>query len=209
MTWPARAWAALLDLPDPERRGDRRIRDAIRALEAAGLVRAAREPGRPLELALRRDDGSDEPYTNPGREARVAKEAGAFDRSELFVQLPPTFWTRGWALVLSGPGVAMLLVMLMLTQNGAKQGVWISPSQARARFGLSEDTWTKGVVELRQHGILEIRKKPVSEDFAWRRVRNTYTLVAARMDENPASLERRRTPKARRTKRGAQAQTKR
>jgi hypothetical protein len=208
VTWPARAWAALLDLPDPERRGDRRIREATRALEAAGLVHATREPGRPLELTLRRDDGTEEPYTNPGHEARVAKKAGAFDRSELFVQLPPAYWTRGWALVLSAPGVAMLLVMLMLTQNGSKEGVWISPSQARSRFGLSEDTWTRGVVELRRHGILETRRKPVSEDFGWRRVRNTYTLITARLDEDPASRVRRRT-KPRRTKRASPARTKR
>ena len=35
-TWPARTWAALLDLPDPEHRGDRRIRDAIRRSNAPG-----------------------------------------------------------------------------------------------------------------------------------------------------------------------------
>lgn len=56
----------------------------------------------------------------------------------MFVQLPPAFWTQGWAIVLSAPGLAMLLVMLVLTENGSREGEWISPSQARSRFALSE-----------------------------------------------------------------------
>jgi hypothetical protein len=187
--WPARTWAALLDLPDPEQRGDRRIRDAIRALERAELLVADRQPGRPIRLILRRDDGTGEPYTNPGQAARATKEAGAFDPTDLYVQLPSAFWTAGWAIVLSTPGLAMLLVMLMLTSNGAEERVWINPSQARARFGLSEDSWSRGVAELRRHRILEIQKKPVSEDFGWRRIRNTYTLKPTRLEESPGEPE--------------------
>lgn len=184
--WPARAWAELLDLPDPEGRGDRRIRDAIRALENAGLVTASRRPGEPIELELRREDATDDPYRHPGQVAREADEAGEeLDRSDWFVQLPPAFWTQGWAIVLSGPGLAMLLVLLVLTQNGARTGEWISPGHARSRFALSDDTWTRGVAELRRHGVLETRKKPVSQDFGWRRVRNTYTLRTSRLNEDP------------------------
>lgn len=185
-TWPARAWAELLDLPDPDGRGDRRIRDAVRALEHAGLLTAKRRPGQPMELALLREDGTGTPYTNPGEVARAAKESGAeFDRRDLFVQLPATFWTRGWAIVLSAPGLAMLLVMLVLTENGERQGQWISPIQARSRFGISEDTWSRGVAELRGHGLVETRRKPVSQDFGWRRVRNTYTVNVGRLQEDP------------------------
>jgi hypothetical protein len=184
--WPARAWAELLDLPDPEGRGDRRIRDAIRALESAELLTANRRPGEPIELELRREDGTGAPYRHPGQVAREAKEAEQeLDRSDWFVQLPPAFWTQGWAIVLSGPGLAMLLVLLGLTQNGARRGEWISPSQARSRFALSDDTWTRGVAELRRHGLLETRKKTVSQDFGWRRVRNTYTLRTSRLNEDP------------------------
>jgi hypothetical protein len=186
VTWPARAWAELLDLPDPEGRGDRRIRDAIRVLESAGLLAANRRPGEPIELELRREDGTRVQYTHPGQVARDAKQAGRqVDRTDWFVQLPPVFWTRGWAIVLSGPGLAMLLVLLVLTENGSREGEWISPGQARSRFALSEDTWTRGVAELRRHGLLETRKKPVSQDFGWRRVRNTYTLRTSRLDEDP------------------------
>jgi hypothetical protein len=160
-------------------------RDAIRVLERTALLVAKREPGRPIQLVLRRDYGSGAPYTNPGQAARAAKEAGAFDSTDLYVQLPCDFWTRGWAIVLSAPGLAMLLVMLMLTSNGTEERVWINPGQARARFGLSEDTWSRTVAELRRYGVLEIQKKPVSEDFGWRRTRNTYTLAPTRLDEPP------------------------
>jgi hypothetical protein len=187
-TWPARAWAELLDLPDPEGHGDRRIRDAIRALERAQLLKATREPGRPIMLTLLRDDGTANPYVHPGEVASAAKKQGAVDLSGLYVQLPPGFWTKGWAITLSGPGTVMLLVMQVLTKNGLRKGQWISPKQARSRFGLSEDTWTRGVAELRRHGLLETRKKPVSEDFGWRRVRNTYTLNCARLDTGPDGL---------------------
>jgi hypothetical protein len=185
VSWPARTWAALLDLPDPENRGDRRIRDAIRALERARLVTAKRAPGRPIELVLRRDDGTDRPYIHPGKVARATKQDGAFDPSELYVQIPPGFWTRGWAISLSAPGIAMLLVMLVLTNNAGERRVWIDPAQARRRFGLSEDSWARGVAELGLHGLLEIRKQPVGEDFGWRRVRNTYSLRVAGLDEDP------------------------
>jgi hypothetical protein len=184
-TWPARTWAALLDLPDPEHHGDRRIRDAIKALERARLLTAVREPGRPIQIVLRRDDGSDQVYTHPGEAASAAKAQGCFDRSELYVQLPPTLWTNGWAAIMTAPGLAMLLVMLLLTRNASEQGIWINPSQARARFGLSADTWTRGVAELRHYDLLAISKRPVSEDFGWRRVRNTYTLRLDRLDETP------------------------
>jgi hypothetical protein len=185
VTWPARAWAELLDLPDPEHRGDRRIRDAIRSLERSGLVSTQRKPGQPITLTLQSDDGSREPYQHPGEAARTTKERGELDPKDLYVQLPSEFWTKGWALVLSGPGLAMLLVMLMLTQNGSLTGVWVSPQHARARFGISEDTWTRGVAELQELSVLEIRRRPVSEDFGWRRLRNTYKLNIARLSEKP------------------------
>lgn len=186
VSWPARAWAELLDLPNPERLGDRRVRSAFRSLQSAGLLGALSRPGRPSSLTLLRDDGSRAPYIHPGEEAQQAKSAGVFSEEHVYVQLPATFWTQGWALVLDGPGLAMLLIMLVLTHNGDRADQWVSPAQARSRFGVSEDTWGKGVAELRDHRLLRVRKRPVSEDFGWRRVRNTYTLDVGRLGTPPA-----------------------
>src|SRR5712692_936189 len=73
--YPARAWAALLDLPDPEGKGQRRIRDAIRWLEDEEFVRTAREPGKPMALQLLCDDGSGKAYTDPAGAARRKKSS--------------------------------------------------------------------------------------------------------------------------------------
>lgn len=50
-------------------------------------------------------------------------------------------------------------------------------------YGLTGDR--RGVAELRNYDLLAISKRPVSEDFGWRRVRNTYTLRLDRLDETP------------------------
>lgn len=173
--FPARSWAELLDLPDPERKGDRRIRDGIDWLAAHEFIRVERQPGRPATLYLQREDGSGEPYTVLGATEKD-KKTGKFPETDIYVSLPPTFWTSGWAAGLSGAGTAILLVMLVLTRAWQGEPFWISPGEARRKFHLSEDTWTKGVRELCDLGLLHVGRKPVSEEFGWRRVRNLYSL---------------------------------
>lgn len=174
--WPARAWAALLDLDDPELHGQRRVRDAIRWLEQEGFLRTERQPGRPMVLQLLLEDGSGKDYFDPAPPAKKKKESKeAWLGSDLYIQLPASFWTEGWAARLTGRALAMLLVLREVTFSGDWR--WVSPSQARQRYGLSEDTWSKGVAELKANKIIEIRKKAVGEEvFDFRRVRNTYKL---------------------------------
>jgi len=176
--YPARAWAALLDLEDPEGNGQRRIRDAIKWLDDQQLVRIERTPGQPMVLQLRREDGSGKGYTDPADAAR--RKRGNKEKitgHDLFVQLPATFWTDGWLASLSGRAIAMLLALSEVTFSATREFPWVSPARARARFGLSEDTWSKGITELKSRKIIEIRKQPVGEDdFDFHRVRNTYKL---------------------------------
>src|SRR5438105_14580965 len=56
--WPARAWAQMLDLPDPEGKGQRRIQEAIHWLEGKALIRAERQPGKPMSLQLMLEERS-------------------------------------------------------------------------------------------------------------------------------------------------------
>lgn len=174
--YPARSWAALLDLDDPEGHGQRRVRDAIQWLEREGFVRTDRQPGKPMALQLLLEDGLGKEYVDPAESAKKKKDSKeGLQRSDLYVLLPASFWTEGWAATLSARALAMLLVLREVTFSG--EWKWVSPAQARHRYGLSEDTWSKGVAELRAHKIIEIRKRPVSEDdFEFRRVRNTYKL---------------------------------
>ncbi len=174
VSFPARAWAELLDLPDPAGRGERRVRDAIDWLEKRRFIHVERNSGRPPRIFLLREDGSGEPYSIPGK-AEHGKD-GKFPSEHLYKTLPPTFWTAGWGVVLSGAAIAILLALLQLDRSDG-EAVWVSPAEARRRFGLSEDTWTKGSKELRARGLLTVGRKPVSEEFGWRRVRNTYQLA--------------------------------
>ena len=174
--YPARAWASLLDLPDPETNGQRRIRDAIQWLEAADFVRTDRQPGRPMALQLLLEDGSARAYIDPAGAAKKKKASKeSLKSSDLFMSLPDSLWTDGWLVTLSGRALAMLLVLAEVTFSDSEEWKWVSPARARQRYGLSEDTWSRGIAELRARGIIEIRKRPVGEDeFEFQRVRNTY-----------------------------------
>jgi hypothetical protein len=150
------------------------VRDAIDWLEREGFVRVGRSAGRPATVFLLREDGSGAAYTVPGKEHK--DKSGHFPEEHLYVNLPASFWTTGWAVTLPPTALAILLVMLVLTSGREEEQIWISPGEARRRFHLSEDTWTKGTRELRARGILIVARQPVSEEFGWRRVRNKYRL---------------------------------
>lgn len=182
--YPARSWAALFDLPDPEMRGLRRILDASRWLEREGFVITEREPGKSKMFRLRLEDGSGESYFDPAEHAHKKKEGGTgVGREDLYISLPASFWTEGWIMTLSARAIAMLLILAAET-GGSSKSKTVAPALARARYAISEDTWGKGVAELREHGIIDVRKEwipPIDfEDFAdfndIVRVRNRYTV---------------------------------
>jgi hypothetical protein len=55
--------------------------------------------------------------------------------------------------------------------------VWFSPRILREYYALSEDTRAKGMKELRDLGLVTVRRVPVNpDDFDLERIRNTYTL---------------------------------
>ena len=184
--FPARAFAELLGLDDPDGSGQRRVREALKVFADEKLVTLADRPGHPKMISLLREDGSEEAYDRPGDHFDKNRDpADADDSVHRFIQLAPEFWTEGWAQVLSAPGVAMLLVLLLITGNGREKNKWVSMSERRL-YGLSDDTWTRGIAELTGYGILAVRRQPVSPDaFAWKRVRNTYSLIPERLDRRP------------------------
>ncbi len=192
VTFPARAYAELLALDDPEGNGQRRVREALTSFAEQRLINLEERPGHPKTVGLLREDGSAEPYDRPGDHFKKADDGEANpaeDRSATavhrFVRLGPEFWTQGWAQVLSAPAIAVLLTMLVVTINGREHNQWVSLSERRL-YGLSDDTWTRGTAELVEHGILAVRRAPVSKDaFAWKRMRNTYSLVLERLKRRP------------------------
>jgi len=193
VTYPARAWATLLGLPDPEGNGSRRINDAIAWLAEHRFIETTPRPGHPTTLTLLDESGTGEPYQVPGavmNQLRTSPE-GSWSRHRYF-KLPPTFWTSGWITTLSGPAIAMLLILLLETSGlDPAPETWFSPTVADRRFSLSEDTRAAGLRELAQHRLVTTHRRPTSADtFEFRRLRNTYTVHLERLNAPPRTVGR-------------------
>lgn len=179
LSFPARAWAELLGLPDPVSRGARRIKDALRWLDRHDFLRLETSPGRDSVIHLLEETGSKRPYELPGATYSRLKKDRVASAPHRYIRLPRELWTNGWISRLSGPAIAMLLVLWREAGTEADQDVhpqvWLSPSLADQRYALSEDTRYKGVRELQRAHLVEIFRKPISPDtFDYRRVRNVY-----------------------------------
>ncbi|SDI98343.1 hypothetical protein SAMN04488693_1412 [Arthrobacter subterraneus] len=185
LSYPARVWALLLGLDDPEGRGTRRVRQAMSALEAAELIWIRTSPGQPSRITLLDEGGSGDPYKLPGDAYNKARGTGNEWRHR-YIQVPDTLWTNGWIATLSGAAVAMLLVLFAeLGQRDHRTvDLWFSPSHAQKIYAISEDTRSKGLRELRGAGLISARKKPASRDaLDFRRLRNTYRLELDKLNE--------------------------
>jgi hypothetical protein len=177
---PARSWAAGLGLDDPEQKGARRISDAIGWLAERKFLVTERRQGTPGSIRLLNQDLSGSPYIRPIDSGR-------------YVQLPLGLWDQGWIVRLSGTALAMLIVLLDL-QGGRAQPQWISPSQARHRYDLSPDTWTKGLKELQALNLVAVSRRAQGDVFDYKRMRNAYWVQEdmLRSPENLASERRHR-----------------
>lgn len=191
-SYPARAWATLMDLPQPDTNGARRVNEAIKWLQDHNFLTVEVIPGHPNRVTLRDEGGTDTPYSVPGEAYNRLKSAGA-DPSALaahrYVQIPAPFWTSGWLATLTTPAVAMLLVLLCEqgSQDRDKE-LWFSPERARNRYGISDETRSIGLNELRRAKIVTTRRRPVGRDmFDLRRYRNVYVLHLERLSE-PAAV---------------------
>jgi hypothetical protein len=157
---PARSWAAALGLDDPDHNGARRINDAIGWLAEHDFLISERRRGTPGRVRLLSQSGTGAPYTRPITTGR-------------YVRLPLGLWDQGWIVRLSGTALALLIVLLDM-QSGRGEAQWIAPAQARRRYDLSPDTWTKGIHELQAVGLVTVRKRPQGDFFDFRRMRNSY-----------------------------------
>jgi hypothetical protein len=183
---PARAWAETLNLDDPVGLGARRISDALRWLDEHRFVSVTSHRGVPPTVQLRSALG----------------DGAAFDRGRrVYLSVPVGLWEHHWLTQLSGTGLALLLVLLDL-QGGRKESNPPSlPGPLRRRYGLSDDTWTRGTRKLRELGLLQVRKQPYGRDFDFRRMRNTYwidkTMLSAPMPDASQELPGAQRPRRR------------
>lgn len=182
VTRPARAWAALLGLPDPEGSGTRRIQATFRELGERRLVRVLDRGGRPSEVTVLNEKALGAEYEPPSETYSLLQSKGAEEdvlREHRYFRLPSGLWTAGYINKLSGPGLAMLMVLRCEQRGQEGTDVWFSPGKAADRFSLAETTQRQGLQELRQLGLLVTQKKIVSESGAYidfTRRRNVHTL---------------------------------
>jgi hypothetical protein len=181
-TRPARAWAALLGLEDIDSRGARRVQNAFRDLEDRDMVRIRDRGGLPNAVRPLSDRGSARKYEPPSEtynrlQQRNADEA-ALQRHRYF-RVPSGLWTKGHIAALSGPGLAMLLVVRAEQRGKGNIPVWFSPQLAASRYGLAESTRVQGLEQLRRLGLLTTTSQNISESGAFIdqiRRRNVHTL---------------------------------
>lgn len=190
LIYPARAWANLVGLEDADGRGARRVNEAILWLERNKFITVRAQPGQPNVVTLLQEDATNQPYELPGGAYnRLRKTPDQADQHR-YIQLPAELWTKGWLSILSGAALAMLLVLYAEVGNNdpSTTDVWFSPSRADLRYGLSEDTRSKGLRELQAAGLIDVRRAAISPDtFDFRRLRNVYRLDPDHFDA-PAKI---------------------
>jgi hypothetical protein len=84
--------------------------------------------------------------------------------------------------ILTGAGLAFFLILL--DQHAQKAPgwprllpMWFSPKVLDGRYGLSDDTRTKGMNDLRELGLVTVSRQPINPgDFDLERIRNAYHL---------------------------------
>ncbi len=182
---PARAWAALLGLPDPETSGVRRVQQALRDLQDRKFIELEDRGGQPSLITMLSETGTGRPFVpapEAYNDAQVKKKSPRILARHQYFRVPSALWTEGHISQLSGAGFAMLLALLSEVRGQApEQGVWFSPDRAKARFGFAASTRREGLDQLRDLGLVHTTTRSVSErgtyiDFARRRNVHVVTL---------------------------------
>lgn len=162
-------WGRLLAL-DLQTNYRRRVYDALKRLEGQRLIKVNRKRGTTSTITLLDEGGKGIPYNAP-KQARRPEDA--------WIKVPSGLWQKEEFYDLKTPGLAMLLAIL--ADTSPKTGyAWWSPAHFERRIGLSQSTRSRGVAELRDAGLLEIRRKrlePGEGNFSNDKFRNTYRLT--------------------------------
>lgn len=182
MTAPA--LAELLDLPDPKRKGARRVRDALQVLADANLINLVSRPGTSPLIQLMNETGNEEEYALPSTSYTLSQRTKSSTESvtdpNLYFLLPAELWTEGFFQTLKGPGLVMLLVLL--SEQAYKRPVWFSGGEFKERYQISPSTRTKGTQELVDLGLLTRLSVPLpstwgGSTFEQQRRRYVYRLT--------------------------------
>jgi hypothetical protein len=170
---PPRSWAEILGLEDPDGNGARRVNDALRWLERHRLISTERPKGDPPIAWPLAEGGSGTQYVRPGDV-----------KGYTWASLPVQFWQRGWILWLSSTAIAVLLILLEL-QRGKDSPETVAPRRLTERYGLSDESWSKGVSELKALGLVTANKATSGDHAERKRYRNNFKVVVSVFDDEP------------------------
>ncbi|MDI6912110.1 hypothetical protein [Nocardioides sp.] len=189
VTYPARTWATLLGLADPDTRGSRRVTEALAWLAEESFVEIHGGSGAPLTVVVKSERGDGSRYSVPGASIKRLQEAGRPIGREVYDKVPRSLWTNGWLPLLSGPELACFLVLLSARQaasDSADSGSWFASSLLADRYDMSDDTRQRGMRGLRDLGIVSVKPIVVGRSSVdYQRSRKQYKLLLERLDASP------------------------
>jgi hypothetical protein len=171
-------YAKLLGLPTPKTAGASRVRRSLDELAKAKLIWVDRTSGASPRTQLRREDGSGAPYRLPGEKETMLVEGAVRRQAEgNYIALPAALFTNGWVAALSARAIAAFLALLVQHNLEPDKPAFIAPSIRVDRFGLSDDSFYRGVAELVFYGLALHRPAPVQREWSTTRGRVRHSFV--------------------------------
>ena len=176
---PARKWAMLLGLDEPDTLGARRVTAALEVLSREKLIVVDKRRGEPSVIHLLEESGSGVAYGLPSTAHTFAPADEK--RAHLYFKVPSRLWTEGHIQSMSASAIAMLLVALA-EQGAGQRETWWSTTVFPQRYNLTPTTRSKGTRELVARRLMLVTKRSVSNSssdriFSRERVRNVYLLI--------------------------------
>ncbi len=142
--------------------GPRRVADAMRWLRNNDFILVESRTGQPGEITLL--DGESPPNDLSGRDSRGH-----------YVSVPIELWTSGHILEMKAREVAVLIALLDVTSNPAREGSLTGFK--KAQYGISNDTWTRALKDLRKRNLVDYRIQIDEGDDRMPRKRQIYSRV--------------------------------
>ncbi|MGU3645182.1 hypothetical protein ACLBXX_09460 [Microbacterium sp. C23T] len=155
------AYARLISLD--ARTGPRRVNDALRHLDERGLIHRELRTGRAPQITVLNPNGSGDDWP---------------DRTEdRWITVPLEFWSGGWIFRMSARAIAAYISLReLLGGSKHKDGQFMSGFR-KGQYGISDDTWTRALKELKELGVLIETIEPGGDDEHPYRTRRRYRLI--------------------------------
>jgi hypothetical protein len=159
---PGAAWfAGMLDLPDPDMNGARRVNEALTWLHDNGFIIRTRQQGKSPHI-------------------RVVHHGSVSAAGGRYVQAPISLWQEGFLLILPGRALALYLILKEASGGSKDRSATLSGSR-KAQYGLSEDTWARAASELEMVGLVRVEevfaRASSKDEYGPKRRRHRYTLA--------------------------------